>query len=354
MSDFSEATIPVRTGEEIEKSKLEEFLRASIDGLPEGELEIRQFGAGHSNLTYALKIGDWEGVLRRPPLGPVAPKAHDMEREFKILQSLSPVFPAAPKPYVFSDDPAITGSPFFIMERRHGLILDTEFPEGVEATAERGKAVSETMVDKLVELHSIDYTQTALAELAKPEGFMERQVGGWIGRYERAKTDDIEEVEALKKWLVDNLPESQTSTIIHYDFKLNNAMFSEDFSEMTGLFDWEMTTVGDPLADLGAAMSYWVQTDDPELLKSGMGKPPVTINEGFCTRDEFIRSYAEKSGRDVSQIDFYLTFAYFKLAVIVQQIYFRYKNGQTQDPRFAHFDRFVKSLIRHAYQTAAK
>lgn len=354
MGDFTQATIPVRKGEEIDLQRLEEFLRSSIEGLPEGELEIRQFGAGHSNLTYALKIGGWEGVLRKPPLGPVAPKAHDMEREFKILQSLAPIFPAAPKPFVFSEETSITGSPFFIMERRYGVVLDTEFPSGTEATAELGRKISEKMVDTLVELHAIDYKKTALADMAKPEGFMERQVNGWIGRYERSKTDDIEEVEALKKWMLTNLPESQEPSIIHYDFKLNNALFGEDYTEITGLFDWEMTTVGNPLADLGAAMSYWIQADDPELLKKGMGKPPVTVNEGFYTREEFIRSYAEKSGRDVTQIDFYLTFAYFKLAVIVQQIYFRYKNGQTQDPRFANFDRFVKSLIRYALGTATK
>ncbi|MFD1029884.1 phosphotransferase family protein [Metaplanococcus flavidus] len=354
MRDFEAATIPVREGEEIDKAKLQQFLKASIDGLPEGELEIRQFGAGHSNLTYALKIGEWEGVLRKPPLGPVAPKAHDMEREFRILQSLAPVFPSAPKPYVYSEDLSIAGSPFFVMERRHGIVLDTEFPDGMEVTAEIGRKISEKMVDTLVELHAIDPYQTALAEMAKPEGFMERQVSGWIGRYERAKTDEIDGLENLKQWMMDHIPESQEPTIIHYDFKLNNAMFSEDFSQITGLFDWEMTTVGDPLADLGAAMSYWIQADDPELLKFGMGKPSVTVNEGFFTREEFIRSYAEKSGRDVSQIDFYLTFAYFKLAVIVQQIYYRYKNGQTQDPRFAHFDRFVKSLIRYALGTATK
>lgn len=352
MKDFKNATIPVREGEEIDLGKLHHFLQSSIDGLQEGELEIRQFGAGHSNLTYALKVGDWEGVLRKPPLGPVAPKAHNMEREFKILQALAPVFPAAPKPYVFSDDTSIAGGPFFVMERRHGIVLDTEFPEGMKATAAMARRISEKMVDTLVELHAIDYTRTALVEMAKPEGFMERQVKGWIGRYERSRTDDIEEVDALKRWMLDNIPESQEPTIIHYDFKLNNAMFSEDFSSITGLFDWEMTTVGDPLADLGAAMSYWIQADDPELLKRGMGKPPVTVNEGFYSREEFIRSYGEKSGRDVSQIDFYLTFAYFKLAVIVQQIYFRYKNGQTQDPRFANFDRFVKSLIRYALATA--
>lgn len=351
MNGFSETTIPVRKGEEIDKRKLEDFLRASIEGLPGGELEIRQFGAGHSNLTYALKIGDWQSVLRKPPLGPVAPKAHDMEREFKILQSLAPIFSAAPKPYVYSEDTTITGSPFFIMERRHGIVLDTEFPAGTETTTELGRKISEKMVDTLVELHAIDYSNTVLAKMAKPEGFLSRQVHGWIDRYERAKTDEIEEYEALKQWMLNNIPTSQNPTIIHYDFKLNNTMFSDDFSAITGLFDWEMTTVGDPLADLGAAMSYWIQQDDPELLKKGMGKPPVTINEGFYSRAEFIRSYADKSGRDVSQIDFYLTFATFKLAVVVQQIYFRYKKGQTQDPRFANFDKFVQNLIHYAHGT---
>lgn len=354
MRDFKDATIPVREGEGIDSGKLEQFLRSSIKGIPDGRLEIRQFGAGHSNLTYALKIDGWEGVLRKPPLGPVAPKAHDMEREFKILQALAPVFPAAPQPFVYTKDTSIAGGPFFVMERRHGIVLDTEFPEGMEVTPEMGRRISEKMVDTLVELHAIDPSKTALAGMAKPEGFMERQVTGWIGRYDRARTDEIEGLEILKQWMLDHIPESQEPTIIHYDFKLNNAMFSEDFSEITGLFDWEMTTIGDPLADLGAAMSYWIQGDDPDLLKKGMGKPPVTVNEGFYSREEFIRSYAEKSGRDVSQIDFYLTFAYFKLAVIIQQIYFRYKNGQTQDPRFENFDRFVSSLIRYALGTALK
>lgn len=346
--------IPVRSGEELDKAKLEQFLRNKLKDLPQGELHIQQFGTGHSNLTYALQIGSWEAVLRRPPLGPVAPKAHDMEREFKVLSALHPIFKTAPKPLVYSDDAAIIGSPFFIMERRHGIVLDSEFPEGTEPTEELGQKISEKMVDALVELHSLDYRQTALADMAKPDGFMQRQVEGWIGRYERAQTDSIEGVDQLTGWMLANIPASQAPAIIHYDFKLNNAMFSEDFSEMTGLFDWEMTTVGDPLADLGAAMSYWIQAEDPDLLKNGLGKPPVTVLKGFYTREEFIASYGEKSGRDVSDMNFYLTFAYFKLAVIIQQIYYRYQKGQTRDPRFAHFDLYVKSLISHALATASK
>ncbi|MDQ0430210.1 aminoglycoside phosphotransferase (APT) family kinase protein [Planomicrobium stackebrandtii] len=346
--------ITVRSGEGLNKKELEQFLRKNIKDLPQGELRIHQFGTGHSNLTYALQIGSWEAVLRRPPLGPVAPKAHDMEREFKILSALYPIFKTAPKPLVYSEDASIIGSPFFIMERRHGIVLDNEFPEGIEPTEELGRKISEKMVDTLVELHSLDYRKTALADMAKPEGFMQRQVEGWIGRYERAQTDKIEGIDQLMGWMLANIPVSQAPAIIHYDFKLNNAMFSEDFSEMTGLFDWEMTTVGDPLADLGAAMSYWIQAEDPDLLKNGLGKAPVTVLKGFYSREEFIASYGEKSGRDVSDMNFYLTFAYFKLAVIIQQIYYRYKKGQTQDPRFAHFDQFVKSLMAHALATASK
>lgn len=343
-------TVSVRPGEELDAVTLKRFLQNHFEDLPSGPLQIEQFGAGHSNLTYLLKIDDWEAVLRRPPLGPVAPKAHDVEREYHFLSELHPVFRAAPKPLLFSDEPAIVGSPFFIMERRQGIVLDTEFPSDVTVSKALCQRISEKMVESLVDLHAIDYKQTGLTDMVKPEGFMERQVHGWIGRYDRSKTDDIAGVDVLKDWMIHNLPVSSAPTIIHYDYKLNNAMFSKDFTQMIGLFDWEMATVGDPLADLGAAMSYWIQGDDPELLKRGLGEPPVTVREGFLTRQAFIELYAEKSGRDVSQINFYLTFAYFKLAVICQQIYYRWKKGQTKDPRFAHFNHFVKSLIEYAVE----
>jgi len=209
------------------------------------------------------------------------------------------------------------------------------------------------MVEKLVELHSIDYKKTIFAGMSKPEGFMERQVHGWIGRYERAKTDEIEEVTFLMNWLVKHIPKHSEAAIIHYDYKLNNAMLSEDFSQMVGLFDWEMTTVGDPLADLGAALSYWSLPTDSDLLKKGLGNDPVTaVHDGFLTRREFIDLYAKKSGRDVSNLHFYTTFAYFKLAVICQQIYYRYKKGQTNDSRFAELNHYVKGLVQHAASLA--
>jgi aminoglycoside phosphotransferase (APT) family kinase protein len=204
-----------------------------------------------------------------------------------------------------------------------------------------------------VELHGINYKETGLGAISKPEGFTERQVHGWIGRYERAKTDEVVAVDTLKKWLTDKIPVQQSAAIIHYDFKFNNAMFNENLSEMVGLFDWEMTTVGDPLADLGVVIGYWNQGDDPEELKKGLGKAPVTVNDGFFTRKQFIELYAKKSGRDVTNMNYYLTFAYFKLAVICQQIYYRYKKGQTDDLRFANFNDKAKMLIEHAVKVTS-
>lgn len=346
-SSFND-TIHVRKGEELNKDTLSKFIHENLPQIPRGNLEVKQFGAGHSNLTYLLKIGDWEAVLRRPPLGPVAPKAHDMEREFRVLKNIYPLYSTAPEPYIFLDNKSVVGSTFFIMERRKGIIIDTDFPPSVTYTPEIGRKLSKIMVDKLVELHQVDYSKTDLLNISKPKGFMERQVAGWTKRYYLSKTDEITGVDELTKWLERNGSTSEEPAIIHYDYKFNNAMFSEDCDEMVGLFDWEMTTVGDPLADLGAALGYWLEASDPEQLKNGFGKAPVTIRDGFFTREEFMQEYAKKSGRDLSNIHFYLTFAYFKLAVICQQIYYRFKRGQTQDQRFANLNVYVESLIHHA------
>ncbi|MET4559590.1 aminoglycoside phosphotransferase (APT) family kinase protein [Lysinibacillus parviboronicapiens] len=341
-------TMQVRASERIDAQRLHAFLKTQFADLPEGKLEITQFSAGHSNLTYCLKVGDFEAVLRRPPLGVVAKKAHDMQREFTILSALHPFLATVPTPYVYVNDEAIIGSDFFLMERKKGIVLDTHFPEGTENKEKLARQLSEQMVDSLVALHAIPYEKTAMKDMVKPQGFMERQVHGWIERYDKAKTSQFAEVEALTTWLKENVPTNAEATIIHYDYKLNNAMFSEDYSEMIGLFDWEMTTVGDPLADLGVAMSYWMHADDPKMLLYALGEPPITVLPGFYSREEFIARYGQKSGRDVSSINYYITFAYFKLAVICQQIYYRYVKGQTQDDRFAQMDKMVAALITQA------
>ncbi len=352
MSGYSNETITVREGEELPLATVERYLRENIEGLPEGDLEARQFPSGASNLTYLLKIGSWEGVLRRPPLGPVPPKAHDMSRESRVLSQINPVFPLAPKPYFFCEDESVIGAPFYVMERRRGVVIDQSFPEGLEPSPELCRGLSEAVVDTLVDLHAIDYDEVGLGDLGRPEGFLSRQVKGWIGRYEKTKTDEIEEVEPLTEWFEKNVPESPPATIIHNDYKLNNLILNPgDLTEIRAVLDWEITTIGDPLFDLAVSLSYWIEPDDPEELKEVM--PTVTDTPGFLSREEIMGSYTEKSGRDLSEFHFYATFGYFRLAVALQQIYARWRKGQTKDERFAAYGKKVKDLILHAHALAA-
>lgn len=346
-------TIEVREGEGFDHEAVERYLRENIDGLPEGNLEVWQFPSGASNLTYLLKIGDWEGVLRRPPLGPIPPKAHDMGRESGILMKLHEAYPLAPKPYFFCEDESVIGAEFYVMERREGTVVDDSFPEGVEPTEELCREVSATVCDTLVALHAVDPWEAGLGDLGKPEGFLERQTQGWISRYEKSATDEIDEVHNVTEWLAANVPESPEPTIIHNDFKLNNLVLDpEDLTEVRAVLDWEMTTIGDPLFDLAVSLSYWVEHDDPKELHEVM--PTVTSEPGFMTRKEFMDRYAEKSGRDLSAMHWYMVFGYFKLAVILQQIYARWKKGQTQDERFATFGERVRNLILHANHLVEK
>ncbi|MCM3321542.1 phosphotransferase family protein [Cytobacillus kochii] len=347
-------TIPIREGEGLDVHRLEQYLKANIDEIPNKPLEISQFSAGKSNLTYQLKVGNWEAVLRRPPMGPVAPKAHDMEREYKVLQEIHPFFNQAPKPFIYSDK-ELLGAPFFIMERKKGVVIDDSLtiPDG-DSAYDVGQRISQLMVNALVQLHDINYQKTKLKDMTRPAGFMQRQVDGWISRYHRSKTDEILGIDELTNWLESHLPHSEKTTIIHYDFKLNNSMFNQQLTRLIGVFDWEMSTVGDPLADLGVALSYWHEKGDSDLLKRGLGDESVTTKPGFFTREEFIQAYALKSGTDVSQIHYYLTFAYFKLAVICQQIYYRWKRGQTKDERFSNLNLYVNNLIQHAVKTSRR
>ena len=340
-------TINVREGEDFDLEVVDNYLRTHVDDVPEGELEVSQFPSGASNLTYLLKVGDWEGVLRRPPLGPIPPKAHDMGRESGILAKLNSVFPLAPKPYFFCEDESVIGSPFYVMERREGVVLDDSFPEGVEPDEELCRGISRTVVDTLVELHAADVQEAGLGDLGRPDGFLKRQTEGWISRYEKAKTEEIEEVEPLTAWLAGGVPESPPPAIIHNDYKLNNLVLApEDLTDVRAVLDWEMATVGDPLFDLAVSLSYWIEADDPDELKAVM--PTVTATPGFMTRKDLIDRYAESSGRDLSEMHWYVVFGYFKLAGILQQIYARWKNGQTTDERFATFGERVRTLILHA------
>lgn len=349
--DKDNDVIDVRKGEDFDRAKVKAYLMKQLD-LPDEPLEVKQFSSGSSNLTYLIRIGEWEAVLRRPPIGPLPPKAHDMKRESALLTKLYPEFNLVPKPYVFCDDESIMGVPFYVMERKRGILLNDTFPEDVQVTEQTGEDISRAFIDTLVKLHEVNYKKAGLDSFAYPEGFLERQVHGWTKRFLRVKTDETPRFDEVSKWLADNMPKTQYVSVIHNDYKLNNMLLSLDFQKVTAVFDWEMATVADSLFDLGISLGYWVQQDDPEFLKQML--PTVTYLPGFYSRLQLIERYANQTKRDVEHIHYYIVFAYFKLAGILQQIYYRYKMGQTQDERFATFGKRAKQLIEHAANISNK
>jgi aminoglycoside phosphotransferase (APT) family kinase protein len=342
-------TSPVRPGEELNLASLADWLRGRVADA--GGITLEQFADGHSNLTYLLRInGDArEYVLRRGPLGPVAPKAHDMGREFRVLQMVHPHFPEAPNVFHLCEDPAVLGAVFFLMERRDGLILRDEVPPQLAKMPNYAERASQGFVDCLIRLHAIDISRTGLTALGKPEGFLERQVLGWADRWKRAATDDMPKMDCVIRWLIDHRPSSPAPTLVHNDYKLDNVMLNQDSAEridIEAVLDWEMATVGDPLADLGLTLCYWAWVEAPQLRARGV--PSLTSQPGWYTRDQFVQRYAEGTGRDLSQIGYYEVLGIFKLAVILQQIYYRFRRGQTQDPRFQNFGDRVKGLVELA------
>jgi aminoglycoside phosphotransferase (APT) family kinase protein len=341
-------TIEVRPGEHFNPASIEQYIRTHVPAMGPEALEVRQFPTGASNLTYLLRIGAWEGVLRRPPHGPLPPKAHDMKRECAMLKRIHPVFTLAPRPYLYCDDPAVLDTPFYIMERRRGQVLNEAFPESVTPTPELCRRLSEAMIDTLVDIHALDWQTAGLGEFGHAPGFLQRQVTGWIERYNRSQTPASPSIDTLARWLVEHLPASPAPTLIHNDFKLNNILLAdEDLARPVAVVDWEMATIGDPLFDLAITLSYWVEADDPYELRSL--QPTVTYLPGFLTRAACMERYAASSGRDLSAMSFYQSFAFFKLAVIMQQIYLRWLRGQTSDPRFATFGQRIGMLIQHAH-----
>lgn len=343
-------TIPVRKGEDFDRQALRNYLAEHVSDFPNKELEVEQFATGFSNLTYFIRSGTWEAVMRRPPAGPLPPKAHDMKRESDLLSRLHPVYPLVPKPYVFCEDKEILGVPFYVMEKKQGVVLSEAFPPGFNASPELRIEISNAVVDALAELHTVDYEKADMAKFGRPEGFLERQVTGWIGRYNKSKTDEIPQFEFLAKWFMNNIPTSQYASIIHNDYKLNNMLFSKDYTKIEAILDWEMATVADPFFDFGCALGYWLEPSDPDYLKESL--PIVTTEPGFIKRSDFVQRYAVKTGFEIPQLHFYVAFTYFKLAIALQQIYYRWKVGQTQDDRFANFDQRVKNLMLSAQEIA--
>jgi len=354
MSEFIDQSRPVRKGEELPLPAIKSFL---LEKLPElklaGEIEFSQFPSGYSNLTYLLKIGDREMVLRRPPFGSKVKTAHDMAREWKIFSALHPVYPKVPRPLVFCEDESVMGAKFYVMERLKGVILRRELPKGMDFNPPLASALSESFIQNLAEIHSLDYEKIGLGHLGKPEGYLSRQVNGWAERYLGSQTDEIAEINRVVVWLKKKLPTSPPPTIVHGDYKYDNLVLDpKDLTRIIGVLDWEMATIGDPLVDLGIALGYWVNADDPPELKGAAFGP--TFQPGSYSRRKLADRYAELTGRDVSNISYYVIFALFKIAVVVQQIYYRYVKGHTRDERFKPLILMVALLARTAEEMINK
>jgi aminoglycoside phosphotransferase (APT) family kinase protein len=335
-------TKPVRQGEELNEANLQTFLRENL-GVKIDEIEILQFPAGSSNLTYRIKIGASEYVLRRPPFGNTVKSAHDMSREFNVLSKLSKVYKPAPKPLIYCADEAVTGSEFYLMERRNGLIIRGKSPDILADSPELQRKVCESFIENLANFHALDYKEIGLENLGKPDGYATRQVTGWTKRYFNAQTDEHSELEKSIEWLNKHIPASDGATLVHNDYKFDNVMLNPDnLTEIVAILDWEMTTIGEPLMDLGTSLGYWMSREVGNELLNMPFNPRVLMEN--ISRKELVEIYAEKSGRDVSDILFYYVFGTFKIAVIAQQIYFRYTKGFTKDKRFATFNQFVNAL----------
>ncbi|HEY6336652.1 MAG TPA: phosphotransferase family protein [Alphaproteobacteria bacterium] len=339
-------TIAPRPGEDFDASRLIPYLRAH---LPEtdGPFTLRQFGGGHANLTYLARFGDTEYVVRRPPLGPIAPSAHDMKREHRVLATLPDVFPLAPRSYLYCEDTSIIGAEFHVMERRHGIVIRSDLPEEFKGNPPLARRIGEMVVDTLASLHVANPAAAKLGDLGRPDGYVERQLDGWIKRWHAAKDKDLATVDEAIAWLGKRVPKPQRVSLLHNDFKLDNMIVgADDPSHAVAVLDWDMCTRGDPLMDLGYMLNYWSEARDSPAWRNAAFMP--TWHAGFPTRAEAVERYAGRTGLALDDIRWYHVFGVFKLTGVIQQIYIRYLRGQTSDARFAAFGERVRTLAEKA------
>jgi aminoglycoside phosphotransferase (APT) family kinase protein len=343
-------TIPIREDENFDHTRLAAWLRGKLPGAG-SPLEVVQFAGGHANLTYLLRFGEREYVLRRPPLGPVAPGAHDMGREYRVLSVLYKAYAPAPRAFAYCEDAAVIGAPFFVMERRRGVVVRRTIPPhwggGKDPVVNR--KISEVLVDSLADFHDVDPKAVGLENLGKPDGFLRRQVEGWKGRYDRAQTKEVPVVTEVFEWLLKNLPAPPKPTLLHNDWRLDNMMLdANDPGRCEAVFDWDMCTIGDPFADLGTLLSAWIEESEGGPGAGQVGMPSNT--PGFLTRKQAVERYGRRRGVDVGSVPYYYVFGIFKIAVVLQQIYVRYHRGQTKDERFALFEQGAEMLFWKAKQ----
>lgn len=352
----SNPTIDVRIGEELDPKRLDDVLKRVITGL-KGSPHIKQFPSGASNLTYLIGYDNRELVLRRPPLGAKAASAHSMIREYRVISALQKEYPAVPKTIFYTDDESMLGSEFYLMEKIEGVLVKDKIPADWDFTNSDRNRFSKIVFDKLIELHTVDYKAAGLGEFGKPQGYAERQIKGWNKRFVNAQTPDVPGFEDVREWLAANIPDQASSTspsaLIHGDYRIDNVMLDpKDPFNVVAVLDWEMAALGDPLMDLSNALAYWVHSDDPPSLQ-GILKQPSDA-PGMMRREDVIAYYGEKTGFDVSKWDFYEVYGYWRLVGILQQLYFRYVNKQTQDQRFADYGQATTQLGNYCRTLIAK
>jgi len=341
----------VRQEDAFDPAVVHEWLSARVDGLGEQPPAVRQFPGGASNLTFQLSYPDRDLILRRPPRGHRAASAHDMSREYRVQSGLKPVFPYVPEMVAFCDDESVIGAEFYVMQRLTGIILRRDLPEGLDLSPDAIRKLCKDVIDKLVQLHQVDIAEAGLSELGKGAGYVRRQIDGWSDRYRKARTDNVPAYTEVMDWLAANQPVDVATCLIHNDFRFDNIVFDEGMN-VAGILDWEMSTLGDPMMELGATMAYWVHADDDDVFRQSRRQP--THLPGMLTRDEVVNYYLAKTGLAVDDWTFYEVYGLFRLAVIIQQLYRRYHDGGTHNPRYADYWMFVGYLEWRCQEIIAK
>ncbi len=343
----------IQKGEELNEKNLKQFLvdHYLMDTV-HSELIVRQFTNGYSNLTYQLDVENKTYVLRRPPHGAIK-RGHDMRREYKVLSGLNSVFSKTPKVYSYTEDKTIIGASFYIMKKIDGVILTAKEADKRKISKEGYQKISDRWLDAFVELHKIDYKNCGLEDLGRPDGYVDRQVFNWGKQYLKASTQKVDEADKVMSWMENNKPKTTDFCLIHNDFKYDNIIFKDDsWNEILSILDWEMCTIGDPLMDLGTSLAYWFVASDPQELSIGIPSP--TIYLGNPSRSEIIEMYASRSGRNIDNEVFYYVYGLFKIAVIAQQIFYRYNHGLTLNKKFAHLDKSSRFLCVMAWNAIQK
>lgn len=326
---------PVRPGEELDLGRLDVWLKARVPGLA-GTPRVTQYKGGASNWTYRLEYDSQDLVLRRPPAGTKAKSAHDMGREYRIQQALWPAFPFVPEMVAFCDDASLLGCEFYVMRRLDGIIPSKDLPRELALTPEATRRLCLNVIDTLIALHQVDPRAAGLEGLGKGPGYARRQIEGWCDRYQKARTWNVPRLWALMDWLKANVPDDVRTCVVHNDFRFDNVVLDpREPTRVVGVLDWEMATLGDPLMDLGNSLAYWVEAGDDFFIRSLRRQP--THLPGMLRRREVVEYYCARTGLRPANWAFYETYGLFRLAVIAQQIYYRYHRGETRNPAFRNF-----------------